>query len=76
METIKKWAGLLWIGLGIAAGVFSILNIGLPKFASGLQGNQSDLVFGIILLFILTPIIVGALLIFGYYAWKGEYHKS
>jgi hypothetical protein len=73
MNTIKRFSGILWLALGAFAGWFSITSIGLPKFTSGLQGNQSDMVFGIIVLFVLTPIIVGALLIFGVYAIKGEF---
>jgi hypothetical protein len=34
------------------------------------------MVFGIITLFILTPIIVGALLVFGWYAVSGEYGRD
>jgi hypothetical protein len=73
MNKIKRIAGIIWLTLGLAAGYFSITNVGLPKFQSGLNGNQSDLVFGIIMLFVLTPIIVGSLITFGFYAIKGEY---
>ena len=73
MDTIKKGFGIVWLGLGLYAGYFSITSIGLPKLTSGLAGNQSDLVFGIIMLFILTPIIVGSLITFGYYALSGDY---
>lgn len=76
MNKIRKIAGILWLAMGAAAGYFSITSIGLPKFNSGLAGNQSDLVFGIIMLFILTPLIVGSLLIFGYYTLSGEYDRE
>ena len=76
MNTLKRYAGIIWLLLGLAAGYFSITTIGLPKFTSGLNGNQSDLVFGIIMLFVLTPIIVGSLLTFGYYALTGEYDEN
>lgn len=76
MDSIKKIAGILWLALGIGAGYFSITSIGLPKFTSGMAGNQSDLVFGIIMLFILTPMIVGSLLTFGYYSLTGEYDEK
>ena len=74
MDTIKKSFGIVWLALGVYAGYFSITSIGLPKLTSGLAGNQSDLVFGIIMLFILTPIIVGSLITFGYYALRGYYN--
>lgn len=75
MNTLRKITGILWLALGAVAGYFSITSIGLPKFSSGLAGNQSDLVFGIIMLFILTPLIVGSLVVFGYYALRGEYDR-
>jgi biotin transporter BioY len=73
MNTIRKYTGVLWLALGLAAGWFSIAIIGWPKFNSGLKGSQADLVFGSIVLFILTPLIVGALLVFGYYALNRKY---
>ncbi len=76
MNTIRKFAGIIWLALGAYAGYFSITSIGLPKFTSGLAGNQSDMVFGIIMLFILTPLIVGSLITFGYYALTGEYNRK
>lgn len=76
MNKIRRMAGILWLAMGAFAGYFSITSIGLPKFNSGLAGNQSDLVFGIIMLFILTPLIVGSLLIFGYYTLNGEYDRK
>ena len=75
MNSIKNFSGIIWLALGLYAGFFSITSIGLPKFSSGLAGNQSDLVFGIIVLFILTPLIVGSLLTFGYYALNGDYNE-
>jgi uncharacterized membrane protein len=70
MKTIKRILGLLWIALAIAAAYFCIFIFGLPKFGTG---KQEDLVFGIIILFILTPLIVLGLGTFGWYAVKGEY---
>lgn len=70
MNLIKKLSGILWITIGIVVGYFNIVIMGLPKLQSG---KQEDLVFAIINLFILTPIITGGLIIFGYYALNGEY---
>ncbi|KGO86869.1 hypothetical protein Q765_09615 [Flavobacterium rivuli WB 3.3-2 = DSM 21788] len=70
MKTLKRILGVLWIALAVAAAYFCIFEFGLPKFTSG---KQEDLVFGIIILFILTPLIVLGLGIFGIYAVKGEY---
>lgn len=70
MNTIKRLLGIVWLLLALAAAYFCVFVFGLPKFHSG---KQEDLVFGIIILFILTPLIVVGLSIFGYYALKGEY---
>jgi hypothetical protein len=64
---------MVWIALAIAADYFCIFEFGLPKFASG---KQDDLVFGIIILFVLTPLIVLGLGTFGYYALMGDYDEK
>ncbi|WP_309641529.1 DUF6814 family protein [Flavobacterium sp.] len=70
MNSIKRILGIIWLFLALAAAYFCVFVFGLPKFNSG---KQEDLVFGIIILFVLTPLIVFGLSIFGYYALKGEY---
>jgi hypothetical protein len=70
MKTVKRILGIVWLLLAAAAAYFCIVQFGLPKFSTG---KQEDLVFGIIILFILTPLIVLGLGTFGYYAIKGEY---
>lgn len=70
MKALKRILGVLWLALALAAAYFCIFIFGLPKFGTG---KQDDLVFGIIILFILTPLIVLGLGTFGYYAVKGEY---
>ena len=44
-----------------------------PKFVSP---QPEDRIPAIIYAFILTPLVVGSFLIFGYYAWRGEYDQS
>ncbi len=73
MNSIKKYSGFVWILLGLLVGYFNIVMMGIPKLQSG---KQEDLVFAIINLFILTPIITGGLIVFGYYALKGEYSEK
>jgi len=73
MESIKKTFGILWIILALLTAYFCIFEFGIPKLGTG---HQEDLVFGIIILFILTPIISVGLAVFGYYALKGEYSKD
>lgn len=70
MNNIKRYLGIIWIALGLAVAYFGLTVMGIPKLTSG---SQEDLVFGIIICFILLPIVVGGLLIFGRYALGGEY---
>jgi hypothetical protein len=72
MNQIKRVLGMVWIALSVAAAYFCIFEFGLPKFQSG---KQDDLVFGIIILFVLTPLIVSGLGTFGYFSLMGEYDK-
>ena len=74
MDRIKQALGVLWVILAVAAAYFCVFEFGLPKL---LSDQQDDLVFGIIILFILTPLIVLGLGTFGYFAVIGEYnHKK
>ncbi len=70
MNKVKRILGIVWIVLGCAAGYYLIINQAIPKFKSD---NAEDLIPAIIYAFVLTPIIVGGLLIFGKYALQGEY---
>jgi hypothetical protein len=72
MESLKKYLGAVWIATGLIVGYFNVIIMGLPNLKSG---KQEDLVFAIINLSILTPIIVGGLIIFGYYALRNEFKK-
>jgi amino acid transporter len=71
MNALRKYLGIVWIALAIAVGYFSI-NIFGYKLSTG---NQEDLVFGIIIFFILLPMIVTGLTIFGWYALTDEYKE-
>ena len=70
MNTVRKYLGIVWILLAVAAGYYLIVSQAIPKFESP---KPEDKIPAIIYAFILTPIIVGGLLIFGYYAITGEY---
>jgi hypothetical protein len=69
MNTIKKYLGVIWIALALAVAYYSVEIFG-GKLTSG---KQDDLVFGIIIFFILLPMIVTGLSIFGWYAVTNEY---
>lgn len=70
MNVVKKILGGLTVILGLIIGYYGLTILGLPKLNSG---KQDDLVFGIIIVFILLPIVVGGLVRFGTYAIQGEY---
>lgn len=72
MNNIKKYLGIVWMIAGPAAIIFLIIQaaekLRLPNATS-----NDWLQWGIII-FIFAPIAVG-LVIFGWYAWNGEYDK-
>ncbi len=70
LNPIKRYLGIVWIALGIAAAYFGTVLLGLPKINSGVQ---DDLIFGIITLVFITPIAAIGLCLFGKYALYGEY---
>ncbi len=70
MNVLRKIFGLVWLALGAAVAYYGLTVLGWPKLISG---KQDDLVFGIIIVFILLPIVVGGLATFGWYALQGEY---
>ncbi|WP_143883753.1 DUF6814 family protein [Chryseobacterium binzhouense] len=70
MNGLKKILGIVWILIALAVAYLGITVMGVPKITSG---KQEDLVFGIIILFILVPIVSGGMAIFGYYSLTGEY---
>ena len=73
MNTLRRYLGVVWLALAALCGYFGLMDFGLPKLASG---KTEDLVFGIIILFVLLPILVGGLVRFGLYALQGEYDEE
>jgi len=72
MNLLRKYLGIVWMLMGVLVLYYGITVFGYPKLISG---DQEDLVFGLIICFVLLPIIVGGLVIFGWYAWQGEYDE-
>lgn len=70
MNTVRKFLGIVWAVLAVAIAYFGFTVLGYPKLISG---KQDDLVFGIIIVFLLLPIIVVGLLVFSKYALQNEY---
>lgn len=73
MDSLRKVFGFIWM-LGAIA-----LAIALPYFAinrlRSAEASQEDYVFWIVIVTIFIPIIVGFIL-FGFYAFKGEYNNK
>ncbi|TCD29535.1 hypothetical protein EZ456_00520 [Pedobacter psychrodurus] len=73
MNTLKKFLGLVWMVLGPLTMTFlfiqAIDKVGLTH--TDIERTNTILQWAIIL-FIFFPISLG-LMIFGFYAWKGEY---
>ena len=61
--------GIVWLALAALCGYYGLTSFGLPKLISG---KSDDLVFGIIILFVLMPLIVGGLVPFGIYAYRAN----
>ena len=75
MNALKKILGLFWMLLGPASIIFlfmqAVEKVGLAE--EGVARTNTALQWGIIL-FIFIPICAG-IVIFGYYALKGEYDQ-
>lgn len=72
-NALKRMLGYVWIVLGLVFGYWGIVNLGIPKISTG---KTDDLIFGIIAVFVLTPIITIGLVTFGKYALAGEYDDN
>lgn len=72
MNTVKRYFGLLWMGLAL----FIAYDRGLDSLTKLAGEKLEDRVFGYVLLLVLLPIVVGGLLLFGWYAWRGEYDDT
>ncbi len=72
MNTLKKYLGIVWIALEAVVAYYAIGIFG-GKLTSG---KQDDLVFGIIVFFILLPLVVTGLTIFGWYCLTNEYDEE
>jgi len=75
MKAIKKILGLVWMLLGPVAMTFLFIQAGekIGLTHTDIERTNTILQWGIIL-FIFLPISLG-LMIFGFYAWKGEYDQ-
>lgn len=73
MNTIKKIMGFVWMLLAPLI-IYFLISSALHNINSGGKKDINQPVPWIIIISIFTPIAVG-LMIFGFYALKGEYNK-
>lgn len=75
MNALKKILGLVWMVLGPLAMTFLFIQAfdKIELARTSIERTNTILQWSIIL-FIFFPISLG-LMIFGFYAWKGEYDK-
>ena len=73
MDAIKKILGIVWLILAAVIAYYGIGEFGMMKVMSD---KQEDQVFGIIIIGVLMPIVVGGLAVFGWYSLNGEYKKK
>jgi len=73
INKLKRGLGIVWIALGLVTTYFGVFHLGLPNIMSG---KQDDLIFGLIMMLIITPIASIGLIMFGKYALRGEYDDT
>jgi hypothetical protein len=71
MNAVKKYLGVLWLLLGPAVIFFLVYGAILNIDPAGKKDINNPIIW-IIIIAIFTPIAIG-LMIFGWYAFKGEY---
>jgi hypothetical protein len=73
MNTIKRFLGIVWILTGPVI-IFILIMGAVHNIDAAGKADINKPIPWIIIISIFTPIAVG-LMIFGWYAWKGEYKQ-
>ena len=71
MNQIKRMLGIMWMVIGIAAIIVLVISAAQNIDPAGTKEYNRPIPW-IIIITIFTPIAIG-MMIFGWYAWKGEY---
>ena len=71
MNKVKKYLGIIWLLLGPAF-IFFLVYGAIQNIDAVGKKDINNPVIWIIIITIFTPIAIG-LMIFGWYAWKGQY---
>ena len=73
MNNIKKIIGLICIALGLFAEYYLITAI---TSGSLVKNPEENMIFALTVIPVSIPVILGGLVLFGYYAFKGEYDTA
>ena len=71
MNTLKKYLGFVWLLLAPVV-IYFLVSGAISNINPSGKKDINNPVIWIIIIAIFTPIAIG-LMIFGWYAWKGEY---
>ncbi|HKB44236.1 MAG TPA: hypothetical protein VKC90_07595 [Chitinophagaceae bacterium] len=71
MNTVKKYLGIIWLLLAPAV-IYFLVSGAITHIDSSGKKDINNPVIWVIIIAIFTPIAIG-LMIFGWYAFKGEY---
>ena len=74
MNKLKRYLGIIWMLIAPVA-IFILVSSAVNNIDSAGKGDINKPLPWIIIIAIFTPIALG-LMIFGWYAWKGEYDKD
>ena len=74
MKQLKRILGLLWLIIGPLS-IFILLKLAIENIDPLGKSDINKPIPWVIIISIFTPIAVG-LMIFGWYAWKGEYDEE
>jgi hypothetical protein len=72
MNKIRQVFGIVWVLLGLAAGYFLVFEQAFKLFH---KGGMDNIVPAIIYSFILAPLLMGGMCVFGVYALQNEYKR-
>lgn len=72
MDSIKRWLGILWMLIGPIV-IIVLVRSALENIDPAGTNDINKPVPWIIVIAIFSPIAIG-LMVFGWYAWKGEYN--
>ncbi len=71
MNVLKRWLGVLWMISGPVI-IYMLIKSAVENIDPVGKGDINKPIPWIIVITIFTPIAIG-LVLFGWYAWKGEY---